>query len=117
MKAQQKQKNEERTRRTVKSIRSKGLRRIGVTEDDVTAAEMLLRQVPSQPTTKLERTLGYSIARLRRVKALRILGACEEDIDEEFSKCLSSLGKSGRRRSFRYSSHRKASYLFSQLQQ
>ena len=83
--------------------RSKGLKRIGVSEEDVVFAEILMSQTqPCYNSSKLERILGYSNARLRRAKALRLLGVEEEDIDEETSKVLSALGKCGRKRSIRY---------------
>ena len=82
--------------------RAKGLRRIGVTEEDVMVAENLISQShPCYTSSKLEKVLGYSNGRIRRAKALRLLGVDEEDIDEENSKVLSALGKCGRKRSIR----------------
>jgi hypothetical protein len=82
--------------------RTKGLQKLGVSEDDVILAERLLRQIPSCPNdpNKSERILGYANSRLEREKALRLLGATEEEIEIENAKNLGSLGISGRRRSY-----------------
>lgn len=90
--------------------RSSILKKLGLTEEDVIDSERLLRQIPPPPPshssakyeycTKAERLLGYTLLRLSREKALRVLGASEEDVDIENSKTLGSLGRSGRRRSF-----------------
>ena len=84
--------------------RAKGLRKLGVTEDDVSMAEKILMQIPPAPSpysdSKVEVILGYTASRLRRAKALRILGVSEEDVDIENAKVLGSLGISGRRRSY-----------------
>ncbi len=86
------------------------LKKLGLTEEDVKDSEKLLRQIPPPPPAhatkyrytcrKEERLLGYTLIRLSREKALRILGASEEDVDIENTKNLGSLGRSGRRRSF-----------------
>lgn len=86
--------------------RAKGLRKLGVSEDDVITAERILSEIPPPPqirvqsSSKVEILLGYSKSRLRREKALKILGANEDEIDQENSKALGSLGISGRRRSY-----------------
>ncbi len=93
------------------------LKKLGLTEEDVRDSEKLLRQIPPPPPphllstsssikrqygycTKAECVLGYTLLRLSREKALRVLGASEEEIDIENAKTLGSLGRSGRRRSF-----------------
>ncbi|KAL7538061.1 hypothetical protein ACHAXR_008273 [Thalassiosira sp. AJA248-18] len=82
--------------------RAKGLRKLGVSEDDVHLAVKLLDQIPACPSdpNKAERILGYASSRLARAKALRLLGATEEEVDLENAKMLGSLGVAGRRRSF-----------------
>mmetsp|Transcript_21207 Transcript_21207/g.24410 ORF Transcript_21207/g.24410 Transcript_21207/m.24410 type:complete len:214 (-) Transcript_21207:98-739(-) len=87
--------------------RFKGLKKLGVSEKDVALAETLLAQIPPAPCpprgeewSKSELILGYALIRLRRAKALKILGASEEDVDLENCKNLSALGVGGRRRSF-----------------
>lgn len=64
--------------------RYKGLRKLGVSEDDVHLAEKLLA--------------SSSLAK-DKAKALRLLGTTEEEVDLENSKMLGSLGIAGRRRS------------------
>ena len=88
------------------------LRKLGLTEEDVKDSEKLFRQIPLPPPppsssssssyncSKQERLLGYTMQRLNRAKALKVLGASEEDVDIENSKNLGSLGHSGRKRSF-----------------
>ena len=82
------------------------LRKLGLTEQDVKDSEKLFRQMPPPPPPsrayclKEEELLGYTMLRLKRSKALRVLGASEEDVDVENAKNLGSLGRSGRRRSF-----------------
>ena len=83
------------------------LRKLGITEDDVKDSEMLFRQMPPPPPPyhiedclKEELILGYKTLRLKREKALRVLGVSEEDVDIENSKNLGSLGRAGRKRSF-----------------
>jgi hypothetical protein len=86
--------------------RIKGLRKLGVSEDDVATAERILSEIPPPPqirlhtSSKVEILLGYSKSRLRREKALKVLGAKEEEVDQENAKALGSLGLSGRRRSY-----------------
>ena len=69
--------------------RSKGLKKLGVSEHDVHLAEKIL--VPSCPTDP---------NRAAREKALRMLGTTEEELQVENSKILGSLGIAGRRRSY-----------------
>jgi len=82
------------------------LRKLGLTEDDIRDSEKLFKQIPPPPPSssprcsKAERFLGYQMLRLKREKAMRVLGISEEDIDIENSKNLGSLGQTGRRRSF-----------------
>ena len=83
--------------------RSKGLKKLGVTENDVKIAERLLSQIPpsySSDCNKAEKILGYASSRLTRQKALRLLGASENEVELENSKNLGSLGSEGRRRSW-----------------
>ena len=89
--------------------RSSILKKLGLTEEDVRDSEKLLQQIPPPPPPrsrkyeccrKEEQLLGYTVLRLSREKALKILGASEEDVDVENTKNLASLGRSGRRRSF-----------------
>eukprot|EP00956_Cyclotella_meneghiniana_P016509 scaffold26070_cov71-Cyclotella_meneghiniana.AAC.13 len=79
-----------------------GLEKLGVSEDDVHLAERLLKQIPPNPTdpNKAERILGYATSRLERHKAVRLLGASEQEIEVENAKNLGSLGAGARRRSF-----------------
>jgi hypothetical protein len=81
--------------------RSKGLEKLGVSENDVHLAERLIKQIPSCPSdpNKAERILGYATSRLEREKALRLLGATEEEVEIENAKNLGSLGVAARRRS------------------
>lgn len=81
--------------------RSKGLEKLGVSENDVLLAERLIKQIPSCPSdpNKAERILGYATSRLEREKALRLLGATEEEVEIENAKNLGSLGVAARRRS------------------
>jgi hypothetical protein len=82
------------------------LRKLGLTEEDVRDSEKLFQQMPPPPPQspktclKEERLLGYTMLRLKRSKALRVLGTSEEEVDIENTKNLGSLGRSGRRRSF-----------------
>lgn len=81
------------------------LRKFGISENDVNHSEKLLAQIPplspSRSTaSKVERLTGYAHVRLVRVKALRLMGVNEEEIDMENAKNLGALGVSGRRRSF-----------------
>jgi hypothetical protein len=91
--------------------RAKGLRKLGVSEDDVITAERVLSEIPPPPQihlqscSKVEILLGYSKSRLRREKALKVLGANEDEVDQENSKVLGSLGLSGRRRSYLSKDH------------
>ena len=84
------------------SDRSKGLKKLGVSEDDVQLAEKLLEQIPACPSVpkKTEWLLGYASSRLAREKALRLMGTSEEEVELENEKNLGSLGIAGRRRSF-----------------
>lgn len=86
----------------IRTNRSKGLKKLGVSEDDVKLAESILQHIPnsSNDPEKAERVLGYASSRLKRAKALRLLGASEEDVENETAKVLGSLGVAGRRRSF-----------------
>uniref|UniRef100_A0A6V2JTP0 Uncharacterized protein n=1 Tax=Ditylum brightwellii TaxID=49249 RepID=A0A6V2JTP0_9STRA len=90
----------------IPSTRAKGLKKIGVTEEDVKSSEKLFAQIPPAPdtkdgdSTKPERILGYAEIRLRREKAIKILGTTEEEVEIENTKNLGSLGVGGRRRSF-----------------
>lgn len=79
-----------------------GLEKLGVSEDDVHLAERLLKQITPNPTdpNKAERILGYATTRLERHKAVRLLGATEQEIEVENAKNLGSLGAGARRRSF-----------------
>lgn len=102
--------------------RNSVLRKFGLTEDDVRHSEILFRQMPPPPPPdshiaqclKEETILGYTTLRLKREKALRVLGASEEDVNIENSKNLGSLGLAGRKRSFviqDISTKRKVSHL------
>mmetsp|Transcript_32794 Transcript_32794/g.59180 ORF Transcript_32794/g.59180 Transcript_32794/m.59180 type:complete len:199 (-) Transcript_32794:92-688(-) len=83
-------------------MKSKGLKKLGVSEDDVNLAGKLLEQIPACPSdpNKAERIFGYASSRLARDKALRLLGTTEEEVDKDAAKTLGSLGVAGRRRSF-----------------
>ncbi|KAL3792279.1 hypothetical protein ACHAW5_001105 [Stephanodiscus triporus] len=83
--------------------RSNGLRKLGVSEDDVILAEKLLEQISSCSINKAERILGYATTRMKREKATRLLGATEDEVAVEIPKVLGSLGVAGRRRSYSYS--------------
>ena len=96
--------------------RSRILRKLGLTELDVEYSIKLFSEVNpsndrwsthfyncdqiSKTEVKIEQLLGYSLNRLRRAKALRLMGVTEDDVDLENSKNLGSLGKGGRKRSF-----------------
>lgn len=93
--------------RSMSLHRSKGLKKLGVSEEDVELAKQLLEQIPTCPSdpNKVERILGYASSRLAREKALRLLGTTEEEVDCENAKMLGSLGVAGRRRSFSVMQH------------
>ncbi len=82
------------------------LKKLGLTEDDLKTSQLLFQEMPPPPPFSCERghkvevLLGYSAQRLRRSKALKVLGTSEEKIEEENSKNLGALGTGGRRRSF-----------------
>lgn len=80
--------------------RSHGLKTLGVTEDDVRLAEKLLEHISFYSINKAERILGYAAARMKREKALRLLGASEDEVTVEIPKVLGTLGVAGRRRSY-----------------
>ncbi|KAL7447252.1 hypothetical protein ACHAXM_011036 [Skeletonema potamos] len=85
---------------------SKGLQKLGVSENDVKIAERLLNQIPPCPSdteNKAEQVLGFACSRLYREKAIRILGTSETEIELENAKNLGSLGVGGRRRSWQAS--------------
>ena len=90
--------------------RARALKKLGLTEEDVHLSKKLFSEIsssaktPSAKTpcnsTKAERLLGYNATRLKRAKALRLLGATEDDVELECAKNLGSLGQGARRRSF-----------------
>ena len=80
--------------------RQHGLKKLGVSEDDVFLAERLLEQISSCSISKSERILGYAASRLNREKAIRLLGATEDEVAVEIPKVLGTLGVAGRRRSY-----------------
>ena len=82
--------------------RRRALKKLGLSEEDVRISEGLFSQIQlvDDSATKAERLLGYNSTRLKRAKALRLLGATEDDVELENAKTLGSLGHSGRRRSF-----------------
>ena len=90
--------------------RARALKKLGLTEEDVHLSKKLFSEMSSSaktpPTktpcnsTKAERLLGYNATRLKRAKALRLLGATEDDVELECAKNLGSLGQGARRRSF-----------------
>lgn len=81
--------------------RTNGLRKLGVSEDDVIFAEKLLEQISSCSTNnKTERILGYAATRMKREKAIRLLGVTEDEVAVEIPKVLGTLGIAGRRRSY-----------------
>jgi hypothetical protein len=80
--------------------RRNGLRKLGVSEDDVLLAEKLLEQISSCSISKSERILGYAAIRMKREKAIRLLGATEDEVAVEIPKVLGTLGVAGRRRSY-----------------
>lgn len=93
----------------------KGLQKLGVSEYDVKIAERLLSQIPScsDPDSKEEQVLGYTLTRLCREKAIKVLGTTETEIELENAKNLGSLGVGGRRRSWQATSEldfRKSEY-------
>mmetsp|Transcript_28109 Transcript_28109/g.43748 ORF Transcript_28109/g.43748 Transcript_28109/m.43748 type:complete len:171 (+) Transcript_28109:484-996(+) len=85
--------------------RSRFLRKMGICEEDVIHAEILMYEMPPvrprNEAAKHEILLGYSEERLRRAKALRLLGITEEELDAANLKSLCMLGtvKSQKRRS------------------
>eukprot|EP00970_Alexandrium_tamarense_P006536 scaffold1112_cov195-Alexandrium_tamarense.AAC.23 len=82
--------------------RSKGLQKLGVSEEDVQLAARLMQQIPTctSDPKKAERILGFASSRLAREKALRLLGASEEEVEVENAKTMGALGIAGRRRSY-----------------
>jgi hypothetical protein len=91
----------------VKEKTPKQYKQMGLSEDNVKTASHLFREAPGLPRvedcTKAELVFGYSMVRLQRSKALKVLGTTEDMIDENQSKALSALGIDGRRRSFELS--------------
>jgi hypothetical protein len=95
---------------TATASRARALKKLGLTEEDVHFSKKLFSEISSaacsngttSPTacSKAERLLGYTETRLKRAKALKLLGATEDDIEVECQKNLGSLGHGGRRRSF-----------------
>ena len=89
--------------------RARALKKLGLTEEDVHLSKKLFSEISSSLATsskktacnsKAERLLGYNETRLKRAKALRLLGATEDDVELECAKNLGSLGQGARRRSF-----------------
>ena len=91
---------------TATASRARALKKLGLTEEDVHFSKKLFSEICSNGATsttacsKAERLLGYTETRLKRAKALKLLGATEDDIEVECQKNLGSLGHGGRRRSF-----------------
>lgn len=94
----------------LQTSRARALKKLGLTEEDVHLSKKLFSEISSSVTTsstktpcnstKAERLLGYNETRLKRAKALRLLGATEDDVELECAKNLGSLGQGARRRSF-----------------
>ena len=64
-------------------------------------AEKLLDQIISGClTSKAERILGFSATRIKRKKAIQMLGATEDKVAVEIPKVLGLLGIAGRRQSY-----------------
>jgi len=84
--------------------RAKGLKKMGVSEDDVRKAEKLLSEIPPIPpahdATKVEELMGYAECRIKREKAIKRMGTSEDEVELVASKNLGSLGTAARRRSF-----------------
>eukprot|EP00978_Attheya_sp_CCMP212_P028960 scaffold101295_cov58-Attheya_sp.AAC.6 len=72
------------------------LSRLGVSEDDIRTGKILAAEIPPlgpwETLTKEEKLLGYTTSRLKREKALKILGVTEDEIEYENRKRLGSLG-------------------------
>ena len=94
---------------TATASRARALKKLGLTEEDVHFSKKLFSEISSACSngttsttacSKAERLLGYTETRLKRAKALKLLGATEDDIEVECQKNLGSLGHGGRRRSF-----------------
>lgn len=92
----------------LQTSRARALKKLGLTEEDVHLSKKLFSEISSSAatstktpcSTKAERLLGYNQTRLKRAKALRLLGATEDDVELECAKNLGSLGQGARRRSF-----------------
>ncbi len=93
--------------------RTNGLRKLGVSEDDVIFAEKLLEQISSRSTknNKTERILGYASTRMKREKAIRLLGVTEDEVAVEIPKVLGTLGIAGRRRSYSSTNPRARAFI------
>jgi len=82
----------------------KYLRQLGLSEDNIITARTLFSEAPGLPSKKdckkEEIILGYSLKRVKRKKALKLLGETEDTIELNKSKALASLGVAGRRRSY-----------------
>ena len=63
-------------------------------------AEKLLDQISGCSTSKAERILGFSATRIKRKKAIQMLGATEDKVAVEIPKVLGLLGIAGRRQSY-----------------
>jgi len=88
------------------------MKKFGVSQEDIKTSQLLFQEMCPRPSVcacnpnrrvtkeKAEALLGYSVERLQRSKALKVLGTSEDMIEEENCKNLGSLGVAGRRRSF-----------------
>jgi hypothetical protein len=78
------------------------LNRLGVSEDDIRTGKILAAEIPPlgpwETLTKEEKLLGYTKSRLKREKALKILGVTEDEIEVENRKRLGALGNKDRKR-------------------
>lgn len=95
-----------------KSSQDALMKKFGVSQEDIKTSQLLFQEMCPRPSVcacnssrrttgqKAEALLGYSVERLQRSKALKVLGTSEDMIEEENCKNLGSLGVAGRRRSF-----------------
>ena len=111
--------NDKPSKHPHKATRVKALKKIGVSEDDVKTAQRLLATIPPiNYGKKVEKVLGYSDAQIKREKAVKVLGTCEQDIELEVSKCLGALGLDGRRRSLlQYANRKNKAFLMENYQE
>ncbi len=68
------------------------LKRLGLRLEDFDIGCELMSNNPAPENTKEEKLTGYTMAQIKRAKAVNVLGTTEEDVDNDRAMKLSSLG-------------------------